>query len=251
MTFCTRCASSIKKEDNDMNRMKQAVRIKLSRKVCRLSLFPPFAAAMFPLMMIASMFLAPLSSAYAGTIIDEWGTIKAPLPPELKAVKIDGKTTALLVLDMVTQGCNNERRPRCIASVPKVQALLNTARSKEILVVHSTTGTTSVIDIVKDLAPRAQEPVVKSSVDKFYKTDLEKILAEKGIKTVIVMGTAAHGAVLYTTTGAALRGMKVILPVETMTAEDAYAEQYTAWHVMNAPANKGQVTLTRIDMIQF
>jgi nicotinamidase-related amidase len=118
-------------------------------------------------------------------------------------------------------------------------------------VVHSITGSTTVNDIVKDLAPRAGEPVVKTSVDKFYQTDLEKILAEKGIKAVIIMGTAAHGAVLYTTTGAALRGMKVILPVETMTAEDAYAEQYTAWHVMNAPGNMGKVTLTRTDMIQF
>lgn len=234
-----------------MNRMEQAVRIKISRKVCGISLFPLYTFAIFQIMMIASLFLATLSFAYADTIIDEWGTLKAPPAPELKSVTIDGKTTALLILDMVTQNCNNERRPRCVASVPKVQSMLSAARSRGMLVVHSTTGTTAVNDILKDLAPRTGEPVVQSSVDKFYKTDLEKILVEKGIKTVIIMGTAAHGAVLYTTTGAALRGMKVIVPVETMTAEDVYAEQYTAWHVMNAPANKGQVTLTRIDMIQF
>lgn len=233
-----------------MNRMNQAVMIKLSGKTWGISLFPLFAVALFPLM-ISLIFLTPFSSAHAATIMDEWGTIKVPPPPELKAVKIDGKTTALLVLDMVTQGCNNERRPRCVASIPKVQALLNAARSKSLLVVHSTTGATSVNDIIKDLAPRTGEPVVKSSVDKFYQTDLEKILAEKSIKTVIVTGVSAHGAVLYTTTGAALRGMKVIIPVETMTAEDAYVEQYVAWHVMNAPANRGQVTLTRTDMIQF
>jgi nicotinamidase-related amidase len=234
-----------------MNRMKQDVRKKTAGKAGELFSFALVCAAILPLMVISFVIPASSSSAHAATIIDEWGPIKTPPPPVLQPVKIDGKTTALLVLDMVTPGCNNERRPRCVASIPKAQALLGAARSKGMLVVHSITGSTTVNDIVKDLAPRAGEPVVKTSVDKFYQTDLEKILAEKGIKAVIIMGTAAHGAVLYTTTGAALRGMKVILPVETMTAEDAYAEQYTAWHVMNAPGNMGKVTLTRTDMIQF
>jgi len=35
------------------------------------------------------------------TIIDEWATVKAPSPPELKSVTLDPKTTAILVLDML------------------------------------------------------------------------------------------------------------------------------------------------------
>jgi len=68
---------------------------------------------------------------------------------------------------------------------------------------------------------------------------------------VIVVGTAAHGAVLYTASGAALREMQVIVPVDGMSAEGLYPEQYTAWNLANAPRVSAQVTLSRTDMIQF
>ena len=54
--------------------------------------------------------------ASAQTIVDEWATVQAPKPPELKPVTLDPKTTALLVLDFVKQTCNAERRPRCLTS---------------------------------------------------------------------------------------------------------------------------------------
>ena len=87
-------------------------------------------------------------------------------------------------------------------------------------------------------------------MDKFYNTDLEKILRDRGIKTVIIAGTAANGAVLHTATGAAMRGLKVIVPVDLMSA-DLYAEQYTAWHLVNAPGTRRQTTLTRSDLIEW
>jgi len=71
------------------------------------------------------------------------------------------------------------------------------------------------------------------------------------VTTVIVAGTAAHGAVLYTASGAALRGFKVIVPVDAISAEDLYPEQYTIWHLLNAPRVSGQVTITRTDMLSF
>jgi len=49
---------------------------------------------------------------------------------------------------------------------------------------------------------------------------LEKILNDKGIKTVVVAGTAAQGAVLNTASQAALRGLRVIVPVDGMSAEN-------------------------------
>ena len=52
--------------------------------------------------------------ASAQTIIDEWSTVQAPKPPELKPVTIEAQGTALLVLDFVSQTCNAERRPRCL-----------------------------------------------------------------------------------------------------------------------------------------
>jgi len=189
--------------------------------------------------------------ASAQTIVDEWATIKAPPPPELKPVTIDPKVTALLVLDIVKQICNAERRPRCVASVPKLQGLLNQARAKGVPVIYSLAGQATPADIWKEVAPVGGEPVVTSSSDKFFKTDLEKILKDKGIKTVIAVGTAAHGAILFTGTEAAKRGFQVIVPVDGMSAESTYIEQYTAWHLVNNPSYGRAVTLTRMDMIKF
>jgi len=93
--------------------------------------------------------------------------------------------------------------------------------------------------------------VVKSSVDTFYNTEREKVLNEREIRTVILAGTAAEGAVLHTSTGAAMRGFAVIVPVDGMTSTTPCAEQYTARHLLNAPGTRQKATLTRFDLIGF
>jgi nicotinamidase-related amidase len=205
----------------------------------------------FILAMLTGMALLLLQSPLAAqTIVDDWQRVVAPPAPELKSVTIDPKTTALLLLDFNKQTCNAERRPRCIASIPKVKKLLTDARTKGMVVIYSLSAGAVPADIASDLALLAGEAVVISGPDKFMGTDLEKILKEKGIQAVIVTGTAAHGAVLYTASGAALRGMQVILPVDGMSAENTYAEQYTAWHLANAPRVSAKVILTRIDLLK-
>lgn len=205
-----------------------------------------FLSFCFICMMI--IFCCPLS---AQNIIEEWSTVKAPPAPELKSVTIDPKVTALLLLDFNKQTCNTDRRPRCIASIPKVQKFLTEARNKGVYVVYSLSAGAVAADIAKELMPLGNEPLVTSGPDKFLGTDLEKILKEKGIKTVIVTGTAAHGAVLYTASEAAFRGMQVIVPVDGMSAESTYAEQYVAWNIVNAPRVSSQSVLTRMDMIKY
>ncbi len=189
--------------------------------------------------------------AAAETIIDEWATVKVPPPPELKPVTIDPKVTALLILDIQPQTCNAERRPRCLPAVPRIQRLLTKARAKGVAIVYSLAAGGTPADIFKEVAPQPGDPIVQSGPDKFFGTDLEKILKERGIQTVITVGSASHGAVLYTASGAALRGLKVIVPVDGTAADLPYAEQYTAWHLVNAPRIGAQVTLTKVDLIQF
>jgi nicotinamidase-related amidase len=188
--------------------------------------------------------------AMAQDVVAEWNSVKTPPAPEVKEVTVDPKTTALLLLDFNKQTCNAERRPRCIASIPKMKKLLDYARSKGVFVVYSLSAGAAPGDIAPDLAPMEGDPIVTSGPDKFMGTDLEKILKDKGIKTVIVSGTAAHGAVLYTASGAALRGMQVIVPVDGMSAENIYAEQYVAWNLVNAPRVSAMVTLTRAEKIK-
>ena len=209
------------------------------------------ARASFAALMVISLALCvSVIPAAAQTIVDEWATVKTPPAPALKPVTIDPKDTALLILDIISPICNADRRPRCLASVPKIHALLTEARAKGMLVIYSLAGTATVADVLKEVAPLGTEPVVRSRSDKFIGTDLEKILKEKGIKTVIVVGSAAHGAVLYTASGAALRGYQVIIPVDGMSAENSYFEQYTAYQLANIPGVGQQVTLTKVDMIK-
>jgi nicotinamidase-related amidase len=190
------------------------------------------------------------TAASAQTIVDEWATVKVPPPPELKPVTIDNvKETAFLVLDIQRQNCNNQRRPRCVVSVPKIQKFLEVARAKGMPVIYSRSSQATVDDILPEVAPRPDEPLVAAPADKFVGSDLEKILKEKGIKTVIVVGAAAHGAVLYTATGAAYRRFKVIVPVDGMSSENTYFEQYVAYQLANVPGSA--VTLTTFDMVKF
>ncbi len=189
--------------------------------------------------------------AGAQTVIEEWNSVKIPPAPELKRVAVEAKSTALLMLDFNKQTCNAERRPRCIASIPNVQKLLTEARGKGAPVIYTLSAGATPDDIAKELAPKGGEWVVTAGPDKFLGTDLEKILKEKGVQTVIIVGTAAHGAVLYTASEAAFRGMQVIVPVDGISAESLYPEQYTVWNLANAPRVSNQVTLSRTDMIKF
>jgi len=195
--------------------------------------------------------LRPLTP-FAQGILDEWSSVKAPEPPILSKVHLEAKDTALLVLDVAKHTCNNEVRPRCIQMLPKVKQLMTKVRSKGMTVIYAlgiqpTPGTPA--DIWPEAAMVGEEPWVRSGPDKFLKTDLEKILTERGIKTVVVTGAASHGAVLYTIGGSVFRGLKVIVPVDVIAAESSYAEQYTVWHLQNAPRMAANVKLTSVDLI--
>lgn len=200
---------------------------------------------------LAIVFLLSPSSLHAQSIIDDWQNVRTPPVPELKSVTVDPKATALLLLDFNKQTCNPERRPRCVSSIPNVERLLKAARGKKAKVVYSLSAGATTADIAKELAPLGNEPVVTSGPDKFLGTDLEKILKERGVKTVIAVGTAAHGAVLYTVSAASLRGFQVIVAVDGISAESMYAEQATAWILANAPRISSMVTLTKTDLIKW
>jgi nicotinamidase-related amidase len=202
-------------------------------------------------MALAVSFVA--STLQAASVIDNWPSVKAPPAPELKPVKVDPKTTALLMLDYIKQICNAERYPRCPQRLPTVKKLLDQARANGVVVVYTgtTTPNSERADIVPSVAPTSDEPFLKGVLDKFLNTDLEKILKDKGITTVIAVGQLAQGAVITTGSEAAQRGFKVIVAVDGIAAQDDYYEQYTVWHLGNAPLLSNRVTLTSTDLIKF
>ena len=192
------------------------------------------------------------SPARAASIIDEWKSVKMPPAPALKPVTADPKTTALVLMDFVPfDPYCGAGKPRCPATVPATKQLLAQARASGATVIYSVAGKYEASEIIKDLAPAANDPRVKSKSDKFLNTDLEKSLKDKGIQTVIVTGNSANGAVLYTGTGAALRGLKVIVPVDAMSANEPFEELITVWQLAHGPGFGQLVTFTKSDMIKF
>ena len=166
--------------------------------------------------MVAALFA--VNPACAQTVIDDWSQVKLPPPPALKPVTLIPKETALLVMDFTVQTCTAERRKRCADSVPKVKKFVEAAREHGALIIYSVAVPNSVsADVLKDLTPAAGEQVLPPlGPDKFINSDLEKTLKDKGIKTVVAMGTQAQTSVLHTGGEAALRGFKVIVPVDAM-----------------------------------
>jgi nicotinamidase-related amidase len=203
----------------------------------------------------AALAVATLAAwpSVAGDIIAEWATVKTPPAPELKPVTLDGKTTALLILDMMKGSCT--ARLRCAATVPNVKKLHDAARAAGAMLFYTFSGENPKLADFMDaeFAPRDGEWVAQRGPDKFLGSVLEERLKARGIKTVIVCGTSAQGVVIGTGSGSAQRGYKVIVPVDCMSSDDPYMEQYAAYHMSKGgPAIvTGATTLTRSDMINF
>ena len=202
---------------------------------------------------VTAMAAAP--PALAGDIVADWATVKPPPAPELKRVTVDPKTTALLVLDFMKGNCGV--RPRCVATVPNVKKLIDAARAHNMMVAYNLTGQNPKFEdmIDQSIIPRAGEHLIKNGrgANKWYESDLEQALKAKGIKTVIITGTSAQGAVAGSTQGATERGFKAIVPVDGMSSEDAFNEQYAAYHLAKGGpvALVEHVTVTRSDLIKF
>lgn len=180
-------------------------------------------------------FTMSILPAQAGNIVEDWAGVKAPAAPTLKPVTVDAKTTALLVMDLAKQTCNNEKRPRCVASIPEIAKLMAEARAKGVLLISTSVPPVPMTDILPQVAPKPGEPTVVAWVDKFVlgdkPTGLEAMLKEKGIKT---------------------SGYNVIVPVDGLSSEDQYFDQATVWLLTKGVGGIGpKVTLTTIDKIKF
>lgn len=225
--------------------------------------------------MLASQGLRALALASAAAIACTQATPATPSPspaptaaqtaaapagiPAPVAVTLDPKTSALLVLDVTSVVC--APRPQCVGSVPKVASLLKSARDAKALVVYSDTPTAGST-VLAEVAQQAGEAKVTSRADKFFGTDLEKILKDKGIQTVAIVGSSAHGAVLYTSFGATARGFTVVVAEDGISIGpgEEFGLPFTKWQLLrqpgfanadNKPLEKGRVTLSRSDLIGF
>lgn len=185
------------------------------------------------------------------TILDRWQSVSTPPAPEIKPVTLDPATTGFFVLDLVHHTCNATDRPGALAIVPVAARLLREARAAGAHILHALSAHATADDILDEVKPLAGEPIVAGGPDKFIGTDLQKILDERGIRTLAMVGTAGHGAVLFTPAGAAQRGYDAVVVVDVVGAETDFIRLANAWVLANAPLIARKVTLTTSDRLRY
>ncbi|HJW47789.1 MAG TPA: isochorismatase family cysteine hydrolase [Candidatus Limnocylindria bacterium] len=177
-----------------------------------------------------------------------------PDPPGAVPVSLDPATMAVLVLDLTDLSCG--KVPAAKGSLVAVRRFLDRARSEGVPVMFSLGRAPQ--EVHPDLGRRDDEPIVKSSANKFFRTDLEERL--RGIHRVVVLGTAANGAVLYTSFAACALGLTVVVPEDAISSRTAIATQTARWQLLNQPGFMNErntalqpqaVTLSRTDLISF
>lgn len=76
---------------------------------------------------------------------------------------------------------------------------------------HAIKGTDGA-KIIEELAPEANDIIIeKSTYSGFYNTKLEKILKDKGIGKVTIVGCVTNICILYTAADSVMRGIKTIV----------------------------------------
>jgi nicotinamidase-related amidase len=167
----------------------------------------------------ALVLCAVASAMWTGPAAAQSGNAGVMIPPapEPVPVSVKASNTALIVLDLVDPICTRE--PRCMDKMlAPATALLGRARSAGMFVLYGTRGPT-LSKWLPDVAPRAGDVVIQSfAQDRFYNTELDKILKEKGITTLILMGWKVSGSVTYTSVGATVRNYTVVVPVDASMA---------------------------------
>lgn len=202
---------------------------------------------------------APTTTPSQGAIAAATSAFTIPSIPAPVPVALDAKTTALLILDISTAIC--QPNPDCIKTVPSIASLLNKARAAKVPVIYSSTvNPAGPPPMLPAIAPQADEPIVLSRANKFTGTSLEEVLRLRNARTLVVAGSSANGAVLYTSFHANSRGFTVVVPEDGISSAVPVNTQLAKYQLLNQPGFMNpdntplvdqRVTLSRSDLITF
>ncbi len=177
--------------------------------------------------------------------------------PDPVAVSADAGTTAILAIDFLQSNC--APTPSCVASLSAVAASLSVARAANVVVVYSVhPGDDN--KILPEVAPMPDDPIfVAVPGDKFFNSNLDDILKQAGITTLLITGTSSNSGVLYTAAGAIQRGYTVVVAEDGISAATDLATSVALWQLLNGPGRNMQnvplqtkaVTLSRTDLISY
>ncbi len=185
-------------------------------------------------------------------------TLQMPAMPAPARITLDSKTTALIVLDYVEDIC--AAQPKCQSQMlPAMIPFMQRVRKAGLVVAYGTRAR-NMAHWLKEVAPAEGDiKIANTAQDRFYNTDLDKLLKAKGITTLIMVGWKISGSVTYTSVGAMIRDYTVVIPVDTTAAATDYETAIGFYNVLNSgnanltnePLKSKSVTLSRSDLIAF
>ncbi len=162
--------------------------------------------------------------------------------PEYKfseSVLLDPKITGVMVADMLVDFVTPQGKlfvPESPPTIPPIKDLISKTRRAGAQVIfvqdwhrpddpefsiwgpHSVEGSPGA-EIIPELAPLPKEFIVrKRTYDPFFGTDLELLLRQSGVRDLVITGTLANICVLQTAGSASLRGFRIVVPKNTISA---------------------------------
>jgi len=152
---------------------------------------------------------------------------------------------AVIVIDMINDFVSGVfKNDRAAKIIPNIEALLSQARRLSIPVIYATDAHLPGIDpefdiwgshaeagswgaeIVDELKPRKGDfRVYKRKYSAFQGTDLDQLLRELKVDTVILTGVVTDICIQHTAADAFFRGYRIIVPKDCVEAVDAPTQE--------------------------
>lgn len=192
------------------------------------------------------------------------------------SVTVDAKKTAVMVVDMQNDFCNPKGSlfvgPSVEAAIPCIKTLLDRARGVGIPIIYTQdwhapddpefaiwpihcVRNTWGAEVVEELKPKPGDIMLrKMTYDSWFKPktmeDLEDIVKRLNVTHIIVVGTVSHICVMHAVAGAALRGYKVVVPIDCISSIESFKEFSHQFSIFQMKFLYG-ADITKVDLITF
>ena len=178
-----------------------------------------------------------------------------PNRPKPKAITLADNETGIVVLDLSAR-CQDPKEV-CWKLMKPLAKFLERARARRVPIIYTVsahTRGTPMQEVAAPLKRRDTEPVIyPDSFDKFFGGELQKLLSERRVKNLVVVGSLTNVAVLYTSSSAGrVYGYEVVIPLDGVNALSKYEHEYAIHQFTILPRDTNKkFHFTKLSTIRF
>lgn len=171
-----------------------------------------------------------------------------------QAEELNIQNGAVLIVDMLNDFCKDGGLmvlKEGSEIIEPIRALIEAARTKKVPVIyindchrkdkfdlefkkrapHCIEGTWGA-EVIEELKPLAEDYCIpKRRFSGFYQTDLDLVLRELGVKTLVVTGVVTNICVMSTIADGFFRGYEIVVPTDCVRATGPREQESTLWDI--------------------